>query len=342
MVRMGLLNSKLVHGNPERGWELGDVRSNTAILYPTPASTPLEHVPDSKRPDQLIVIDGTWPQAKSMFRDLPLLRSLPAYRLTTDVPGNFRIRREPTDQSLSTIEATVAALQILEPETKGLDGLIQVFDAMVDRQLAHPKAQGHYCGPPKSGFTINVPNQLKQLPVTFIIAYGEYNHRGSTEPQSSPPLIWLAAKVNSNDFSIESVFRSKLNPASDVPPSFLAHLDVNEVFFDDAESVGQFEKRWSQFAAESDLLLVYRAGTVELLRSTNAYVPETTIPLKLIRISKEPRHSGLEKVVQSAPEFHQSVVERFPGWGRAARRLADNVLLAKWIHQHQSSQAKHT
>ena len=45
--------------------------------------------------------------------------------------GLAAIDREP--------EATVAALRALEPDTTGLDQLLDAFDSMVDRQLAHPK-----------------------------------------------------------------------------------------------------------------------------------------------------------------------------------------------------------
>ena len=58
------------------------------------------------------------------------------YRRAPAQPGRYRIRRAPKPAvQLSTIEAIVAALQTIEPETPGLGGLIEAFDGMIDRQI---------------------------------------------------------------------------------------------------------------------------------------------------------------------------------------------------------------
>ena len=44
-------------------------------------------------------------------------------------------------QQRSTLEATVAALRCLEPETLGLEQLIAAFDFMIATQLSHPKSE---------------------------------------------------------------------------------------------------------------------------------------------------------------------------------------------------------
>ena len=67
------------------------------------------------------------------------LRDLPRYRLNPLNPSRYRIREEPNRQSLSTLEATVAALEILEPRTVGTQQLLRAFDRMVESQLSNPK-----------------------------------------------------------------------------------------------------------------------------------------------------------------------------------------------------------
>ena len=86
------------------------------------------------------MIDGTWHQAKTIFRDVAQLQKLPCYRLSPSSPGQYRIRLEPDSQSLSTLEATVAALKVLDSDTDGLDQLLSAFRKMVHDQLDHLSA----------------------------------------------------------------------------------------------------------------------------------------------------------------------------------------------------------
>ncbi|MEO1479012.1 MAG: tRNA-uridine aminocarboxypropyltransferase, partial [Bacteroidota bacterium] len=84
----------------------------------------------------LVVIDGTWPQAKSLYGRCGWLRKLPRYALTPRQQSRYRLRREPAPHCVSTIEAIVEALRRLEPDTPRLEGLLDAFDAMIDRQIA--------------------------------------------------------------------------------------------------------------------------------------------------------------------------------------------------------------
>lgn len=107
-----------------------------ALLFPSADATPIE----AARPSALVVVDGTWPTARRLVRDNAWLQALPRVRLAPARPGRYRIRRAPRPAfQLSTIEAVVEALRILEPDTPGLDDLLAAFDRMIDRQieLAH-------------------------------------------------------------------------------------------------------------------------------------------------------------------------------------------------------------
>ena len=65
------------------------------------------------------------------------LHDLRHVRLTPDEPSRYRgTRAEPKAQYVATLEAIVYALRIIEPHTRGLDGLLRSFAAMVDRQAA--------------------------------------------------------------------------------------------------------------------------------------------------------------------------------------------------------------
>ncbi len=104
------------------------LHDDVGLLYPGDHSRLLSGLEPDECPKQLVVLDGTWHHVKTLMRDVPRLRTLPQYRLAPAEPGRYRIRREPNDYSLSTLEATVAALKSMEPETVGVDRLMFVFD----------------------------------------------------------------------------------------------------------------------------------------------------------------------------------------------------------------------
>ncbi|KAJ7529535.1 hypothetical protein O6H91_15G055600 [Diphasiastrum complanatum] len=99
---------------------------------------------ETKHPRHLIVLDGTWSKAKRLYYDNPWLHQLPHYQLPLQVPSLYAgVRREPKPGCLSTIESIVYALRLLEPQTQGLELLLEVFDSMISiqRRYADEKAK---------------------------------------------------------------------------------------------------------------------------------------------------------------------------------------------------------
>lgn len=109
----------------------------TGLLFPRADSKDLEALPASERPKGLVVLDGTWPHARSLYKRNTWLHALPHYRLSPTAPSRYRIRKEPSEDYVSTLESVVLALRILEPKLDGLEGLLLAFDAMVDAQISH-------------------------------------------------------------------------------------------------------------------------------------------------------------------------------------------------------------
>jgi len=111
--------------------------ARTALLFPRPGAPDLAELAPAEHPAGLVVLDGTWGQARKLYAANPWLADLPHYALTPAAPSRYRIRREPRANYVSTIEAVVAALRILEPETVGLGDLITAFDEMIDAQVVY-------------------------------------------------------------------------------------------------------------------------------------------------------------------------------------------------------------
>ena len=164
ILRRSLLNSRLVvdHVNClETALSQLTLSNEVGLLYPGSGARLLEELGNDERPKQLVVLDGTWHQTKTLFRDIPQLQRLPKYRLAPTHPSRYGLRREPHVSFLSTLEATVAALRCLEPETQGFEELVAAFEYMVENQLAHPKSEETLRRKIRIRPTLNLPEVLK-------------------------------------------------------------------------------------------------------------------------------------------------------------------------------------
>lgn len=137
LAHLSLSKSRLVHGIEFDGsWAMRELlqrRDKVGILFPSPAAKELRDAPSDL--ETLVVIDGTWREAKKMIHLSPILREFPHYAFVPEKPSNYRIRKEPKDEFISTIEATVAALRILDRDPGKYGELLELFDRMVDRQI---------------------------------------------------------------------------------------------------------------------------------------------------------------------------------------------------------------
>jgi DTW domain-containing protein YfiP len=113
---------------------LNEGKNNCAILYPNENAISLEQNSPINALTHLILIDGTWRKAKRIFTLSKNLHSLPSFKLLPENNSDYRIRKAPNKESLSTLEATVYALQILEPNLN-TKAAVTTFDKMIDFQI---------------------------------------------------------------------------------------------------------------------------------------------------------------------------------------------------------------
>lgn len=138
IARLGLARSEVLipRGVAPRSLEVCmEPPANSALLFPGDEARDLVDLSPDERPDGLIVLDGTWSQARGLYRENPQLQQLPKVGLRLPAPTRYRIRKAPRRDYISTLEAIVEALRILEPETAGLGQLLAVFDTMIDEQI---------------------------------------------------------------------------------------------------------------------------------------------------------------------------------------------------------------
>ena len=236
-----------------------------ALLYPDEDSRLLSDLGDQQRPDQLVVVDGTWSHAKSLLRQIPQLRSLPRVRLAPESPSRYRIRREPNEQALSSLEATVAALRMLEPETLGLDELIAAFDRMIDTQLLRTENTNWRRRKRRSPVS-NVPRCLSRDLKGVVVAYGEQQRGGAgSDDTRRLPIYWTARRLDADE-----ELATAIKPDAMLTDEFLQCLKLCQQDFDDAVTVDRFRQLWRDFLRPGDHVVVYHPNTARLLVNSNA------------------------------------------------------------------------
>ena len=117
-----------------------------AILYPTDLAIDLQdwrHERVSSLTEEtsftaqktLIVLDGTWRNTREIMNVNPALKTIRSVKLTPATRSNYRIRKAPFANSLSTVEAVSQALNVLEPETS-VEAMNLCFQNMIDYQIS--------------------------------------------------------------------------------------------------------------------------------------------------------------------------------------------------------------
>lgn len=119
-----LLNSLLLNPN-----------HSIALVYPTKSSLLLSPL---QKPQftHLILIDGTWKKAHKIFTLSKNLHALQSIKLETVNGGNYQIRASSQKEGLSTLEASIEVLKIVEEklETKSLeDSFIKMIQFQIEK-----------------------------------------------------------------------------------------------------------------------------------------------------------------------------------------------------------------
>jgi DTW domain-containing protein YfiP len=84
--------------------------------------------------DGIVVLDGTWSKAKTLWWRNPWLTKLPRMTLKPAQPSIYgRLRAEPRREFVSTLESVAAALTLLGEPHEIEAGLLRVFRTMVQR-----------------------------------------------------------------------------------------------------------------------------------------------------------------------------------------------------------------
>ncbi len=140
LAKESLKNSEIrIRGLINAPMDLTDIAADSnytnLVVFPSEDAISLEiAVKNSTKPIRLIVPDGSWNQAKSTVKREPLLRPMQKVVIPVTGPSQYKLRREPSEESVSTFEAIARSLGVIHG-TGVQQALEKIFTIMVERTL---------------------------------------------------------------------------------------------------------------------------------------------------------------------------------------------------------------
>jgi hypothetical protein len=289
-----------------------------AVLFPSEGATDVDEL--TTPPRTLIVVDGTWSNAKKVVTKCPLLSKLPRLKFQPDQPGNYRIRKEPAEHCLATIEAVTYVLERLERAPGRFVPMLNVFDAMVDRQLEFiesndARSSRHKFSRKRNSVPFDPIAELRGLADRLVIVFGEANawplDRADRPPGDDTELVQLVAERLSDG----ARFTSMLRPKRPLGPTVAFHLDVREDQLLAAPARDEVLAQWRTFTRPGDVLIGWGSFCVSLLEAEGV-APERFINLRSVLAHVSKTRPGSVEARAAAMG-----VPLPDGQGRAMRRL---------------------
>lgn len=118
---------------------IGDPTRQPYVVFPEKYAEPprqvLNQLPASDKPPLFILLDGTWNEAKKMFRKSPYLADLPMLSLNVTTTSDYLLREAPRPEQHCTVEVAAALLQ-QAGDTLAAEGLTAHFHYFRQQYLA--------------------------------------------------------------------------------------------------------------------------------------------------------------------------------------------------------------
>jgi DTW domain-containing protein YfiP len=254
---------------------IADPARTPILLYPGADAKDLLAEPP-QGPVTLVMVDGTWSQAKTLVRDNPILQSLPRYAFRAPEASHYRIRKEPRDEYCSTIEALMHSLGALEHDPAKFRALLDPFHKMVDAQLAAQaarplrrfRAAPRTPADPRSKLPDNVRDRLDDLVVIVAEANAwPYQTTGVKPPDELVHLV--ACRVATGE-----VFDRIAAPAGALAPSTSFHCRIPDEDLLAGEPCAELIDAFNRWLRPTDVVAAWGYYTPDLVIAAGARLPE--------------------------------------------------------------------
>lgn len=314
---------------------LSNPEAPAVLLYPSADARDLRSDPPAG-PVTLVVLDGTWHHAKTLLRENPWLHELPKVAFAPERPSEYRIRREPREDYVSTIEALVHALTLLEADVPGdatrFDALMTPFRAMVDIQLDHI-ARGST--PRKRKNRRHQAASASRLPPALlnsrlVCMMGEANawhhDRSIGGPLHPHELVHLCAtRLDGSDDARH--FEHVIAPRFPLAASPTKHALLTEDQLRNGVGIEACSHSWKDWIHDEDVLCIWGHYTLGLLQREDMPLPTRILDIRKV----------VGDYLKASPGSAEDVIAKLElpwqpqGLGRGGRRLGMLVAITQWL-----------
>jgi len=306
------------------------------LLFPGPDARDVRELA-LEQPITLVVVDGTWSQARTLVRLNPALAALPRIAFTPRRRSAYdRIRREPADFCVSTIEALAEVLNVLEPDGQPFDPLLVPFHAMVERQerfaseVAASRHQRRQRKPRPRGPTLAM--RLAADWPRLVCIQGEANGWPARDPGRHEPEIvhFVACRPATGE-----LYEAVVAPRHPLAPLTPEHIELSAARLAAGGSVESWQRSWQAFCPPDSVVVQWGAFYASLAAAEGLALPTRRFDLRgeLTQSSVRPRGGTLEDCVAHL----KLSIEPLALDGRGGRRLAALVGLVTAIAGEASS-----
>jgi len=301
--------------------------SLVAVLFPGPEARDVATLPP-EQPLTLIVIDGTWSQARSLLRSNPALAALPRVAFAPRKPSDYRIRRQPADLCVSTIEALAEVLSIVEPAGLSFERLLDPFHAMVKRQeYFATEINAHRHRLTGAARALERPPRfdarLRDLWPRIVCVQGEANAWPLSEPSRPPPEIvhWSAYRPATGQ-----TYEAIVSPRQPLGPRTPDHVRLSPEQLLGGVDIDTWRTSWRAFRKDDDVILAWGLYYVGVAQQDGLLLGDANAPdsSDVIDVRAEITRYLQERVgtVDRCVERVGGTPVRLDVRGRAGRRLS--------------------
>ena len=267
--------------HPALAQALGDPARPPILLYPGPGAKDILREPPAG-PVTLVVVDGTWSQAKTVVRDNPVLQALPRYAFATPEPSQYRIRKEPRAEYCSTIEALMHVLGVLEGDPAKFRALLEPMRTMIDAQLAAQQRSPRRSTPrvakgpkpPRRPLPADVLARWEDL----VVLVGEANAwpYSATEQHAPDELVHVVA----HRIATGETFARVIAPAGPLSPTTTFHTGLAEDRLARGEARAAVMTDLAGFLRPTDLVCAWGHYGPSLVHDAGGALPGKRIDLR--------------------------------------------------------------
>ena len=229
----------------------------TYVLFPGPGALSVEQLPRD-RALTLIVLDGTWWQARKLLKLNPALGRLPRVAFRPQARSAYIIRRQPDDFCVSTIEALAEVLEVLEPEGGRFERLLDPFHAMVERQRWF-QAEVHASRHQSARRAVVLPGAALAARLAadwprLVCVHGEANAwpRQHVERQEPETVHWIAHRP-----ATAETFEAVMAPRRVLAPATPEHVELPPERLRAGGTVRDWHDAWIDFTRPDDILVMW-------------------------------------------------------------------------------------